>query len=197
MQVGMAMSVEAETNGSGGEGLLVRLRAGDQAAELEFDRRWRSRLLEVTRSILHDENLAEDATQLALWRALLNLDRFDSSRPFEPWILAIARNCARDLRRREPKLVVGNAQWGRREAVSATNGASDSLKGELLEALRACMEGLNERSRTVVALLMTGFSLSETGRALRRPKNTVQGWLRNALEQLHRCMIDKGFTQIE
>lgn len=179
---------------SSDETLVEAVQAGHRNALFDLDRRWRRRLVDVARSVLRDDDLAQDVAQLALWRAYLNLHRYDTSRPFEPWILAIARNCARDLLRRQkaPPLVSHGGSLGQ-IANSRTGGADPATRREQIDALRACIAELGERSRTVVALSLTGFSLSEIGRALRKPKNTVQSWLEKAREQLRRCLAAKGF----
>lgn len=176
--------------------LIEAIRAGDRSAEFELDRRWRQRLVEVARPILRDDDWAQDAAQLTLWRAYLNLDRYDSSRPFEPWILAITRNCALDLwRRRQPKSLLSSAMSAESEVGPSSAGPHETASKEELEALQICMDGLGERSRTVVALFMSGFSLSESGRVLGTAKTTVQSWLQSAFEQLCRCMAGKGFVE--
>ncbi len=177
------------------EDLAQRVRAGDRTAEFELDRRWRRRLTALAWSILHDDHLAQDAAQLALWRAIRNLDRYDESRPFEPWILRIAGNCARDIKRERdarPERAAGEVP---ETAVGPSTAPVERLGSEEeVDALRICVGQLGERKQTVVSLFSTGFSLSEIGKALQRPKNTVQYWLKNALEQLARCMAGKGLA---
>lgn len=178
------------------EALVNRILAGDESAEFELNRRWWRRLTALARSILRDDELAEDTAQLALWRAITHLKRYDSSRPFESWILAIARNCARDLlRSRKARPTVSGEGLLDRVAGGHEEGPNRIARKEETEALRACLEGLSERIRTVVVLHALGFSLEKTGQALQAPKTTVQSWLEKALEQLRRCMTGKGFGE--
>ena len=96
------MNEPTSTSQASDEELVKAIRAGDQTAERELDRRWRPRLLGEARAILDKHDLAEDAAQEALWRGFLHLDRYDDSRAFEPWILKVAGNLARDhLRKRK------------------------------------------------------------------------------------------------
>jgi RNA polymerase sigma-70 factor (ECF subfamily) len=74
--------------------------AGDRAALASLSasvwpwvRRWA--LLEVK-----DPALAEDASQEALVRLIRHLDGWSADRPFAPWLHAIVRNAARDVRTR-------------------------------------------------------------------------------------------------
>jgi RNA polymerase sigma-70 factor (ECF subfamily) len=148
----------------------------------------------LARPILHNDDLAQDAAQLALWRACLNLDRYDGSRPFEPWILKIVCNVALDMvRRRQARPGTDGGEMMDDLADDGPLVAEQAASNEEVNALLECEEGLGERSRKVVALFKTGSSLSKIGQALSRPKNTVQSWLNKALEQLRRCMEGKGF----
>jgi RNA polymerase sigma-70 factor (ECF subfamily) len=78
-----------------------RARAGDRAALASLSakiwpwvRRWA--LLE-----LKDPALAEDAAQEALVRVIRHLGSWSADRPFAPWLHALVRNTARDLRARQ------------------------------------------------------------------------------------------------
>jgi RNA polymerase sigma-70 factor (ECF subfamily) len=177
--------------------MLVRnIRAGDRAAEFELDRRWRPRLVGCARTVLSDDSLAEDAAQLALWRMFLNLEQYNESRPLGPWLFTIVSNCARDLRRRQnADRAVGGTALLHRVAVSGSEDEDLVVREEELAALRACIEDLDDRSRLVLVLHMTGFSLSAISRLLHHPKSTVQDWLNKALVRLRDHMAAKGFAQ--
>jgi RNA polymerase sigma-70 factor (ECF subfamily) len=174
--------------------LVEAVRAGDRAAEFELDRRWRPRLVELARGIVHDDDLAQEVAQLALWRAFLNLERYDGKRPFAPWIRTIGCNCVWDvLRGQKADLVKRGGERLAHACAAAASPAEAAVRQEEREALQVCLEGLTDRSRTLVALFASDFSLNEMSQALRVPKSTVQGWLHTAFAQLRRCMSDKGF----
>ncbi len=189
------MDADAPSSECSDKTLVDRLLAGEQAAEFELDRRWRTRLFALARTILNDHGLAEDAAQIALWRAILNLGRYDPARAFGPWILAIAGNVARDMaRRRRPS-------DGRAESLGpipgpGQQGVQVTAQKEELAALRICIDGLRDRSRVVVGLHMAELSLSAMGTLLGEAKTTVQGWVRAAMDQLRRCLEQKGFKDI-
>ena len=54
----------------------------------------------AARRILHDDDLARDASQEAASRALAAHAQYDSSRPFYPWFYRIVKNCCLDIMRR-------------------------------------------------------------------------------------------------
>ena len=187
------MNQQTSPGQASNEELVQAIRAGDRTAAFELDQRWRPRLVGLAQSILHDDDLAQDVPQETLWRACV---RYDGSSPFEPWILKVAGNLARDLlreRKRQPPIASDDEVL--ENVTSPSRPGIDALASqEEIEALEACKAGLSERSRTVVVLFPLGLSLSEIGEILRKPKTTVQAWLNKALEQLARCMAGKGFT---
>jgi len=190
------MSAEAQVRALSDADLTGRILAGDRAAESELDRRWRPRLIGVAWEILRARDLAEDAAQIAFWRAIPNLAWYDRARPFEKWILALGRNSARDLaRQRRARPVMGGAEVLEGVADHRRENADPAAKEEELDALRACIGTLRGRSRMVVGFHMAEFSLSEIGSLLGVAKSTVQGWLQAAPDQLHRCMAGRGFSE--
>lgn len=189
------------STGEASDAVLVEaIRAGDRAAESELYRRWHRRVYGCVRRILRDKpDLAEDATQEALWRAFCNLHRYDNSKPFKPWMLQIAQHLALDFLRRlqttRVRLPTRGDDGGLENVAGPSRPASNhSASQEEIEALDACKEGLSELDRTVVTFFALGFSLSQTGEILRAPKTTVQSRLQKALDQLRKCMAERGLT---
>src|SRR5687768_14360112 len=86
--------------------LLVRqCLSGCQNAMLELVRRFEGPVFGLCFRMLTRREDAEDAAQETLIRMLRSLNRWDSSRDFEPWLLAIAGNRCRTMladRRRKP-----------------------------------------------------------------------------------------------
>jgi RNA polymerase sigma-70 factor (ECF subfamily) len=175
---------------------LSAIADGDAAAESAMDRRWRARLEQYAYAIVRDRHLAEEAAQLTLWRVFLNVETFDHSRPFEPWLLTIARNVSLSLlRNRQREAAIPDVELLDAHPAPAEGARTALWLREALASLQHCVEQLNERSRTVVALYKANFALSEMGRMLDRPKSTVQSWLDAALEQLRRCMEQQGYDE--
>ncbi len=189
------MNRATDAGGRCDEVLVAALRAGDRTAEFELDQGWRPRLVNFARGILYDDGLAQDVAQLALWRAFLNLDRYDERCPLEPWIRAIARNCARDvLRQRKAEPLTHGGELLEQASAAALSAEEGPVRSEERAALQLCLDGLGERSRSVIGLFMADLSLQEMGAALHEAKSTVQGWLNAAFDQVRRCMAGKGFA---
>jgi RNA polymerase sigma-70 factor (ECF subfamily) len=111
--------------------LLARACGGDldayeQLVRLHQQLAFRTALV-LARNAADADEAAQDAFVKA-WRALA---RFDRSRPFRPWLLAIVATEARNLRR--------------------APGRDEALVAERDGALAAALERLDERDRQVIA----------------------------------------------
>ncbi|MEX0907237.1 MAG: sigma-70 family RNA polymerase sigma factor, partial [Gemmatimonadota bacterium] len=98
--------------------LLDRARAGDADARNDLVRRYLPDVYRVTRRLLNDSSLAEDAAQDTMMSALGALDRFRGDASFRTWLLRIAVNAARSIgrrqgRRREVSLVLAEHEPSR------------------------------------------------------------------------------------
>src|SRR5512147_1386096 len=83
---------------------VARLRRGDTTGLAGPMSRHQDRLFRYLLRLVGDEAMAEDVFQQAWLHAAERIGRYDASRPFAPWLFAVARNLALDqLRRRRPE----------------------------------------------------------------------------------------------
>lgn len=85
--------------------LVRRCLEGDQLAMRALVERYQGQVFGLCYRMLGNRQDAEDATQETFIRVLHSLRRWDSSRAFEPWLLAIAGNRCRTAlaaRKRRP-----------------------------------------------------------------------------------------------
>lgn len=80
--------------------MLIRFKAGDEAALGDLYERYRGPVFAAALSILGDRGLAADASQQTFLKAWQKADTFDPDRSFGPWIYAIARRTAIDIIRK-------------------------------------------------------------------------------------------------
>lgn len=111
-----------------------------RAAFTALVEQYQHRVFALSLMILRNRPAAEEVTQDAFVRAFLNLDRYDSTRPFYPWIAAIAVRLAQTWLRRR-------MQHARREG-DQLDVESDALaEGPLRELI------FDERSRRLWSLV--------------------------------------------
>jgi RNA polymerase sigma-70 factor (ECF subfamily) len=81
----------------------ARLRRGDPGGLAGLLSRHQDHLFRYLLRLVGDEAVAEDAFQQTWLKVTERIGRYDRTRPFAPWLFAVARNLALDhLRRRQP-----------------------------------------------------------------------------------------------
>ena len=166
---------------------------GDDEAARAFDGRWRQRLQGLCYKILGNHEDAEECVQLALFRTIAKIHTYNSDKPFESWILAIARNEGLDVlrRRREPPLPDAEQL----QQVDRSNPLQHVIQKEEVHALKECLNGLPEYRREVIILVdALGYSLADAADFLTIPKNTGQYRRDHARKKLRQCLEEQGFS---
>jgi RNA polymerase sigma-70 factor (ECF subfamily) len=120
-----------------------------------------------------DRRLAEEAVQAAMLKAWRAASTFDTTRPLAPWLYAIVRHCAIDLRRHEQR-----HQPASRDAVDGELRADEHDAFESAAtawAVRAALERLPAKEHSVLRLMyFEGLSQGEIAARLGVPRGTVK-----------------------
>ncbi len=162
---------------------LVRVAAcGGKKAFASVYEQWARPVLVFLTARLGRRVDAEDALQatfLAVWRDLAKLRRPER---FDRWLFRIAESRAVDqMRRRREGLVADADVEDRQTAAGGPDGDP--------ERLRALVEGLRPRTRTVLLLrTVEGWNAEEVGRALGISASTVRRHHARALDHLRRAL---------
>jgi RNA polymerase sigma-70 factor (ECF subfamily) len=132
--------------------------------------------------VVHDAAGAEDVAQEAFLAAVRALDRFDSSRPFGPWLHRIVVNRAID--------------WARARALRREVGSGEAIEdvpaevredpaAPLPENVLVALASLSPDHRAVVVLrYVLEYTPGEIARMLELPRGTVNSRLRRGLDAL-------------
>jgi RNA polymerase sigma-70 factor (ECF subfamily) len=189
----MTVATETRTDDELAQAALGR-GGGDREALGELLQRHSGALFGFFALQVGDPTLAEDLVQEAFTRVIGARERFDSRRPFRPWLWTIAHNLAKTARSRRhhaqdhqslddagPR---GEIPLGERLADPAPSPRSRREESERSERLRAAMDLLEEPHRDVLLLkyfqdlpsgvvaeilgVSEGTVWSRTHRALRR-----------------------------
>lgn len=164
------------------EALIARIRAGDASAYEVVLRRYNRRLFRVTRSILRDDNDAQDAMQEAYVRAFTNLGDYRTPGNFGAWLTRIAINEALMKKRRDKRYALRDAaplhdeDDAAAEELAPGPGTEDlAANGELRHLIETAVDRLPEGFRTVFVLrAIEQLSIEETAACLDIPVATVK-----------------------
>src|SRR6201996_2005681 len=161
--------------------LVERTRGRDTRAFETLMCRYNRRLYRIARSILSNDDLAEEAVRAAYMRAFANLDRYEPAGKFGAWLARLAFNEALTLRRHStgtPAAAPAPAE----EAAPAVDGADPTATKQQLEA---AIDALPEVFRTVLVLrVVEDLSGVEVAVCLGLNETTVRTRLYRAQQRL-------------
>ncbi|GIK27250.1 MAG: sigma-70 family RNA polymerase sigma factor [Phototrophicaceae bacterium] len=170
--------------------LLKRIAHGDDSALAVLFAQYGTRVYSLILYVVHDEALAQEATQDTFIKVWNNPQAWDASKgQFHSWLLTLARYTAIDLLRRE---VRAN---GRDIALFEELQADRDESAAAVEAdeLRALLNDLPAEQRDVIRLAyFRGLKHSELAARLNLPLGTVKTRLRLGLHKLRAMLSDKS-----
>lgn len=172
--------------------LVRRCLAGEQAAMSALVESFRGAVFGLCYRMLNHRQDAEDVTQESFVRALRSLARFDLTRDFKPWLLAIAGNrCRTLLSTRKHRPASGMP-------VEAVEDAAPSQEGtkHLAEEVTLALSRMREEYRQAFSLFHEEqLSYVEIGEALGCPVGTVKTWVHRARKELAAALIERGVVE--
>jgi RNA polymerase sigma-70 factor (ECF subfamily) len=161
---------------------------GDQAAMRELVSRFQGQVFGLCYRMLGNRQDAEDAAQETFLRVLRNLSRWDPTRRFEPWLLAIAANRCRTAlatRQRRPSLqpLLDHP---------ASRPAEDADRNALAEEVAQGLERLRPEYREAFVLFHENeLSYEEIAATISRPLGTVKTWIHRARRELIQYLVER------
>ncbi len=161
---------------------IERIRAGDTESYEIIMRRYNQRLFRVARSILQDDDAAQDAVQKAHISAFFKLDRFASSGSFAAWLTRIAVNEALMIKRKDriykKQYDAGNFiehESGELTAALRSDPADLAARSQIAQLIEQAVDQLPEDFRTVFVLrAIQQLSAKETAESLDIKEATVK-----------------------
>jgi RNA polymerase sigma-70 factor (ECF subfamily) len=141
--------------------LIEEVRAGRSDAFEYFVRRYQRKITRVAYRLLRDAGEADCAAQEAFLRAYQNIGEFREGSTFETWLTRICINWCKDrLKRRRLVFYFHQApsdsedEQGPHEVAAHPDPSPErrAMSREIRERLRAAMEALSPRQRTIFVL---------------------------------------------
>ena len=181
--------------------VVLRARAGHEAAYRELIRRYERPVFALVFRMVRDRELAEDLAQETFVKALNAIESYRPEFKFSSWIFKIANNAAIDhLRRRELDTLSldGSPHAETPEAMQATAlqiGARQETPLETVEAkelgsaIEAAIGSLRPEYRSCILLRhVEGRAYEEIAEILNLPLGTVKTYIHRARHELRHSL---------
>lgn len=170
--------------------LVQRIVAGDSAVFELLMRRHNQRLFRVARSVVRNDDEAEEIVQETYLRAYAHLGAFEGRSSVATWLTRIAFHEALRRRRRLRRRQSAETEGLDMDALPNRGGDADGppdpvAQAELRSTLAAAMDALPTALRAIAMLrLVEGLSTRETAQSLRLSESGVKVGLHRARKQL-------------
>jgi RNA polymerase sigma-70 factor (ECF subfamily) len=172
--------------------VIEEIRQGDRSAYGELVRRYERKLLRTLYRMVGNVATAEDLAQETFLKAYTQLQRFDNSKRFGPWLFQIGVNGAIDWLRKHRKRRMHSLKDASGDDTSFDVADPDPRpKAELSEDVRFVLDQLPVQYRTVLALRdLEGFACSEVAAIVGRQEPTVR-WRLLKARQMFRDLWER------
>jgi RNA polymerase sigma-70 factor (ECF subfamily) len=180
------------------EQVITRVLAGETALFEVLMRRYNERLYRAARSILRDENEAEDVMQQAYVNAYTHLRQFDGRAKFSTWLTRIAIHEALSRARRRGRYMTMDPEDSSTVEYPQTLDRNPdperlAIAGELGRFLESAIDRLPDGTREVFVLRqLEGMRTDEVAEALSVSEAVVKTRLSRARGALRRDLFDQA-----
>lgn len=171
---------------------VLAARRGDRSAFEALVRSVQRPVYGLCLRLMSSEAEAAEVAQEAFLRAYQNLHRYDEDRPFDLWVLAIARNLCLDQLRRRQKLRTEDVEEMRETLPSSAQSQEESaIAREERVSLEAAMATLSADDREVLALYyVQKRTTKEIAEIMHVAPGTIMARLFRAREKLRKRMTE-------
>ncbi|MBM7613814.1 RNA polymerase sigma factor [Alkaliphilus hydrothermalis] len=167
------------------EDLIWKIKDGHQASFKVLYDQYADYTIRVAIAITKNSAYAADAVQETFIRVYNNIQSFDDSKPFEPWLYRILVNeCNRVLKKQSKTISISDYMED-----SSIMSEEDSYEFEEYEDLYSAIEDLEDLNRIPIILkYLRGFTENEIADILELNVNTVKSRLFKGREKLRKMM---------
>ncbi|NUN50930.1 MAG: sigma-70 family RNA polymerase sigma factor, partial [Candidatus Brocadiae bacterium] len=173
--------------------LVIRARSGDRAALEPLFREVQGDVFRLLLSELRNQADAEDAAQETFRQAVESIGSLRDPGAFPAWLVRIALEKARTLRRRATAEQRAGEEKARRSGTQGEEATMQAERNELGGRVRSAVDGLEPELRTAVRLRYEhGMTYEEIAEATDAPGGTVAWRLSEAHRRLQRVLAATG-----
>ncbi|MEQ8788009.1 MAG: RNA polymerase sigma factor [Pirellulaceae bacterium] len=169
--------------------MIRRSLAGSQDAMLQLVEHFRGRVFGLCYRMLGHRQDAEDVAQETFVRMLRSLARWDSTREFEPWLLAIAANRCRTALASRKTRPAPQTLAVPVEDRSGDLQAAEHLNEEMMLALASVRD---EYRQAFLLFHQQQLSYAEIAESLDCPIGTAKTWVHRARKELIEALSRRG-----
>jgi RNA polymerase sigma-70 factor (ECF subfamily) len=181
------------------EELVRRILEGETSLFEILMRRYNQRLFRVARSVLKDDDEAEDVMQQAYVNAYQHLGQFAGRARFATWLTkialheALARARRRDRYKETRDMSDKEEPASERLAATELNPEQQAMTGELREALERSLDGIPELYRSVFVLReVEGLDTTEAAECLGVSEDVVKTRFHRARRLLRSELLERA-----
>ncbi len=177
------------------EAIATRVQGGETDAYAMLMERYEAKLERYARKFLRDPDDAKDIIQEVFIKAYENIQSFDATRRFSPWIYRIAHNeFVNAIKKRSRGPVFGIDLDVVFPHLTAGETADDvAMQRDTKEILEECLDELDPKYREPLVLYyFEGLSYKDMADILRIPMSTVGVRLARGKSQLQRIAARKN-----
>lgn len=178
--------------------LVGRIVGGDRDAFARLVSRYHRAIFGIAFRMVGNASEAEDLCQEIFLRVYQNIDSYDASYPFAPWIYRVACNLTLNrLKRRSLALTsltveVDGEEQERPIADTRENPEQEMIRRSRAQQLQHAIMSLPENYRLAFTLkYVEDLTAEEIGEIMQVPRNTVKTWLFRAREMLRSKLSDE------
>jgi len=193
----LSLSMMAAEEGAPYLAEVRRARRGDSDAFAQLVRSIQRPVYGICLRLLRSDAEAAEVAQEAFLRAYQNLHRYDEARPFDLWVMAIARNLCLDLLRRRSRMSTEDVS----EHANLLPSGEASLEQTAIEkqerkSLEEAMSTLSADDREVLALYyVQRRTTKEIAEVMDVAPGTIMARLFRAREKLRKVMTAAAGTE--
>ena len=167
--------------------LIEAATGGDIESFGELCRRYYPAMAAIAYTVLSDHQLAEDAAQESLARALVNLRNLNNRSRFASWLAAICRNAAKDM-------ITDRARHISTEDLSQV--AQKNNDDENNRAIRRAIEQLPNAAKELIVLrYYNNLSYEQIASILGISRAAINGRLARAKRKMANYLKHNGFPE--
>src|SRR5580704_16795697 len=180
------------------ETITTRVQGGEADAFATLVERYEDKLMRYARKFLRDPDDAKDIVQEVFIKAYENIQSFDATRRFSPWVYRIAHNeFVNAIKKRARGPVLGIDFDVVFPHLTAGETADDTaMERDMKKTLEACLDELDPKYREPLVLYYyEGLSYKDMADVLHIPMSTAGVRLARGKSQLQKVAAKKNLYE--